>query len=349
MNLQRLTKQLDKITRRHGPLGPPTVHLNAPRLGIEFRYGDQDTPFHAASVGKLATATLIAQLVDEGRISPDTPITRLLPTDELRGLFVINGEDYAREVTVEQLATHTSGVADYFEGKAIGSPPLIELALSEPDRFWTPSDLLNFSRDRQRPFARPGARFHYSDTGYILLGRIIEELQGTDFHDEVHRRIFTPLDMQNSFFAFRTRPASGHSTMQPLWLGTTDISTFTSVSCDWSGGGIAFTADDLATFTRALFAGNLVSPASRDWMTEQRNRFRLGLRYGAGTMEVRFGEFFFPFRSLPRLVGHIGILAAHAFYDPVHDTTVVLNFGSTKQMGTSFRVLTMIEQHLARS
>ena len=71
-------------------------------------------------------------------------------------------------------------------------------------------------------------------------------------------------------------------------------------------------------------------------------------RYGAGMMQVRF-EGFSPFlRSLPRPIGHIGILATHVFHDPVHDAEIVLNFGSTREMVRSFGTLIEIERALQR-
>ena len=81
-----------------------------------------------------------------------------------------------------------------------------ELVLAEPDRFWTPADLLDFSRRRQRPVGRPGERFAYSDTGYILLGRVLEQATGRAFHELLHERILTPLGMRDSALLFYSRP-----------------------------------------------------------------------------------------------------------------------------------------------
>ncbi|RXZ46888.1 serine hydrolase domain-containing protein, partial [Agromyces binzhouensis] len=203
----RLDRHLARTTRRRGELGPPQVAVRAPALGIDYRFGDADARFHVASVGKLATATLVAQLVERGALAFDTPVAELLPRDEVAGLFVTNpATDAGGGATVEHLLTHTAGVADYFDGPVTAGPRLRELVLAEPDRTWTPADLIAFSRERQRPVGRPGERFRYSDTGFVLLGRIVEESTGRRFHEVLHERIFRPLGMGDSALLFHSVP-----------------------------------------------------------------------------------------------------------------------------------------------
>lgn len=162
----RLTCHLDTVTRRRGDRGAPQVLVSAP--GLDVTYGDAELPFHVASIGKLATAVLVMQLVDAGKITLGTPATDLLPPGTLDGLVT---PDRIPTTTVGQLLAHEGGVADYFEGPVTSGPTFLSLVLDEPDRFWTPDDLLDFSRRFQTP-VRPG--FTYSDTGYVLLGRVLE-------------------------------------------------------------------------------------------------------------------------------------------------------------------------------
>lgn len=362
----RLDRHLDRVTARRGILGAPQVAVWAPRLGLDHRYGDRSQRFHVASVGKTFTATLVMQLVESGAFALDTPVSALLPRDEFEGLFDTTGTtDAAGGATVHQLLTHTSGVADYFEGRVTSGRPMRELVVAEPDRFWTPADLLEFSRRRQRPVGRPGERFAYSDTGYILLGRILEQASGRAFHELLHERILTPLGMGDSALLFHSVPAHDsvpaddrvgeHGGVDatlgiaPLRLGRVEASTFRSLSCDWAGGGIVSTPDDLLAFGSALHGGRLLSPESLAYLAEPRNRFHVGIRYGAGLMQVRFDGFSPFLRTLPRPVGHIGVLATHLFHDPVHDAHIVMNFASTREMSRSFRTLIFIEQALQRA
>lgn len=378
----RLDRHLDRVTARRGILGAPQVAVSAPGLGIHHRYGDRAGRFHVASVGKLFTATLAMQLVEARAFDVDTPVSALLPRDELEGLFDAHGTaDVAGGATVHHLLTHTAGVADYFDGRVVSGRRVRELVLDEPDRFWSPADLLDFTRRHQRPVGRPGERFAYSDTGYILLGSLIEQATGRAFHELLHERILTPLGMRDSALLFHSRPANDEAIpatpnaataanagdaanadnaatvaptatelrIAPFRLGRHEVSTFRSLSCDWAGGGIVSTPDDLVAFGSALHGGRIITPESLAYLAEPRNRFHVGIRYGAGMMQVRF-EGFSPFlRGLPRPTGHIGVLATHLFHDPVHDAVIVLNFASTREMTRSFRTLIRIEQELQRA
>ena len=367
----RLERHLARVTARRGILGAPQVAVSAPALGIDHRFGERAGRFHVASIGKHFTATLVMQAVEAGAFTPETPVSALLPRDELEGLFETEGHaDVAAGATVHDLLTHTAGVADYFEGPVTSGRPMQELVLAEPDRFWTPVDLLDFSRRHQRPVGRPGERFAYSDTGYILLGRVLEEITRRAFHELLHERILTPLGMRDTALLFysvptndlaaaapTSAPTAADTTVStaaalriaPFRLGRHEVSTLRSVSCDWAGGGIVSTPDDLLTFSAALHRGELITPASLAFLAEPRNRFRSGIRYGAGTMEVRFEGFMPLLRGMPRPVGHIGNLATHLFHDPVHDADIVLNFASTREMVRSFRTLITIEQELQRA
>lgn len=359
----RLDRHLDRVTVRRGALGAPQVAVRAPQLGIDYRFGDPAIRFHGASVGKLLTATLVMQAVETGAFEVDTPLTALVPHDELAGLFDTTGStDAAGGATVHHLLTHTAGVADYFEGPVMTGPTMLDLVVDEPDRFWTPRDLLDFSRERQRPVGRPGRRFRYSDTGYILLGRVLEEATGRAFHDLLHDRVFDPVGMADSSLMFSSRCARdggpalpldpgplGGAVIAPVRLGRHEVTKHRSLSCDWAGGGVVTTPPDLLAFSEALHHGRLIDPEHVAYLAEPRNRFRPGIRYGAGTMEVRF-EGLSPFlRGMPRPLGHIGILATHVFHDPVHDAEIAMNFGSTREMVRSFRTLVEVERALQRA
>ncbi|GLI26751.1 serine hydrolase [Agromyces rhizosphaerae] len=349
----RLSKAVAQHARDDSGPGTPQVAVRAERLGIDARVGDPRGRFHVASVGKLFTATIAMQLAERGDLDLDAPLTSLLPANELAGLFTVRGTDHAAAATTRQLLAHTSGVADYFEDRVTDGPRLNRLLVDEPDRTWTPGDLLAVTRERQHPVALPGVKFHYSDTGYVLLGRILEERTGTAFHDLLHERLFTPLGMDDTFLPYRSRaandgdgPVDVDPGILPVRLGRTDIAGFRSLTIDWAGGGVASTPDDLLAFSEALHGGRLLSPASLEAMTTMQHRFRPGIHYGTGIMQLRFGEFSPFLRGYPRPVGHTGILATHVFHDPVHDAHLVVNFGATTAMRRSVLAIIAIERML---
>jgi len=330
--------------RRHGMPSPQAL-VRAP--GLEFAWGERAQRFHGASIAKAMTATLTLRLAERSALDLDAPITRLLPEREWDGLFVLDGVDRAGKVTPAHLLSHTSGVADYFEGRTETGPPLAKLVAAEPARTWTPADLLAFSRERQRPVAAPGRRFSYSDTGYVLLGRIIEEAGGATLGAQLHQEVFGPAGMGDSCLLFHTLPGGAVSIrpdsaeeldIAPLWLGRDEVSRAASLSCDWGGGGVVSTLDDLVRFTTAWRSGELIGADSRARMTDAQHRFRPGIRYGTGMMQLRYDGFSPFLRGMPRTVGHLGVSATHLFVDPERDLHIALNFHSTREMLRSFRV-----------
>lgn len=354
LNPRQAASQLDRYfagVQAKGTPRPLQIRVFAPKLGLDYAFPADSTnrPFHTASIGKMFTAALVLMLADAGELSLGDPICRFFSPAELDGLFVYRGVDYARQVTVEHLLGHTSGAADYFEGKTRSGEPFTAGVLKNPRVRWTPQALIDFTRRNQAAVGAPGQVFNYSDTGYILLGLLIEKVTGRPFHENLHNTIFRPLDMRDSYLMFYSQPLNpAPKPLEKIWFNRVEISGFESLSCDWAGGGIVSTPDDLLKFNQALRAGRLARPETLGLMDAARRRFRPGIHYGLGMMEIRFSEFFFLLRGLPRLKGHIGILATHLFYDPDHEAHIVMNFGDTGRMAASFQALIQIVSALKR-
>ncbi|WP_127818350.1 serine hydrolase domain-containing protein [Microbacterium sp. CPCC 204701] len=353
-----MARAVAPVDRSRAARGLPPGQILVQTPGFEFVSGDRARPFHAASAGKSMTATLAFALAEERRLDLDAPITRVLPAADWRGLFVRGGRDGAAEVTTRRLLTHTSGTADYFGGRTTGGPSFARLLQREPDRLWTPADLLAFSRDHQRAIAAPGARFAYSDTGYVLLARVVEETGGATLGAQLHERIFAPAGMADSCLLFHTVPGgrassaadpAGELGIGPLVLGRQELSRARALSCDWGGGGIVTTLDDLSRFWTSWGAGAFVGDASRSAMGAAQHRFRPGIRYGAGLMQVRYDGFSPFLRGLPRPVGHLGVTSVHSFTVPELGLRLVMNLHSTREMVRSFRLHVRLVQLLARA
>lgn len=323
--------------------------MNLPELGIRYSYSSTipDQRFHSASVGKLMTSTLVFMAIEKGLITLDTPVKSILEPGMLDGLFVVDGQDFQEEVTVKHLLGHMSGVNDYFEGKTADGILFTEEIIKNPDFFWTPKALLDFTRNRQKPVARPGEKFLYSDTGYILLGLIVEAVLKTPFHEALDTHIFKPAGMQETDLCFYSEGFDQRK-LAPLYLNGVDIHIFRSLSCDFSGGGLSTTSDDLLKFLNHLQNQRLISQQSLDQMAEFDKVFLRGIHYGTGMMQIRFEEFFFLLKSLPRLQGHLGVTGVHAWYDPATKGAFVLNVGNTKDMAKSFKLLISILQLVQR-
>ncbi len=323
------------------------VLVDAPQKDINLKYAvgiskgqsiQTDQPFHVASVGKLFTATLIGHLVDQGKLNLNDPINLYLEKSMLENLFVYQGVDYQDKVTINHLLSHSSGVADYF---ALEDNGLMETLYQTPDKFYTPQELVQYTREHQSAYFAPGEGYHYSDTGYILLGLIIESITGKSFHKNLHEVIFDPLEMKDTFLLFYSEPLNGKRPIAEAWVNGHEVSENQSVSIDWAGGGVVSTLDDLAIYIRALYQGKLISLQTLDAMNKFDYEFMRGIAYGYGFMQMQFEKFMPTLGFLPRMSGHMGVLGTQLFYNRETDMVYVSSFGSTD--ATAASVQTMIQ------
>lgn len=319
----------------------PLVLVEGP--GGRYAFGDANKGFHVASVGKVFTAVLAGRLIERGLLSWDSLLKDWFSREELAGLFTWKGVDYQGEVSLNQLVSHHSGVADATGDKGKDGKNYLQIMLARPDQFVEPWDLVNFTREQQRPFGPPGT-YHYSDTGYNLLGIILERVDGRPFHQQLHEEIFTPLGMSRSYMALRSQPEDKEALkdFQDLYVNGVKASGFKSLSMDWAGGGVISTPEDMLRFQKALYGGELISMPLLERMQQPLARFRRGIHNGAGFMEIRFGEFFFLLKNLPKLRGHIGILSTHLHYDRESKTHYIMSYADTRRMSHSFQRLALL-------
>jgi D-alanyl-D-alanine carboxypeptidase len=202
--------------------------------------------FRAGSVTKTFVSTVVLQLAGEGRLSLADTVERWLP-----GL-VPNGQ----AITIGQLLNHTSGLFDYTQDRAV-LRPYVRGHL----RFvWAPRALVGRANAHPPLFA-PGAGWSYSNTGYILLGLIVEAAAADSLPAELQQRVFRPLGLRHTTFdsAPRITGRHAHGYLAPGKRPARDVSVF-SPSFAWAAGALVSTADDLARFYRALLGGRLLRP-----------------------------------------------------------------------------------------
>ena len=229
--------------------------------------------FRVGSVTKTFVSTVVLQLAGEGRLSLDDTVERWLP-----GL-VPNGQG----ITIRQLLNHTSGLFDYTQDRAVLKPYLRgHLTVARAPR------TLVARATAHPPLFAPGVRWSYSNTGYILLGLIVEAAVGDSLGAQLQQRIFTPLDLRRT--TFDTSPhISGPHAHGYLAIGkrrARDVSVF-SPSFAWAAGAIVSTADDLARFYRALLQGRLLRPDLLGAMKTTVSMGAPGESYGLGLWKTR--------------------------------------------------------------
>jgi D-alanyl-D-alanine carboxypeptidase len=236
--------------------------------------------FRIGSITKSFVATVVLQLVGEGRLRLDDTVERWLP-----GL-VPNGA----AITVDHLLHHASGLFDYVrDGDTTALAPY---AADDWAHVWTPQELVAIATAHPPRFA-PGTSWSYSNTGYVVLGLIIEAVTGHRASSEVTRRVIWPLGLWRTSFPTSDADIAGahlhgYLTGFPGDDGqsiTKDVTVF-GPSLFWTAGGIISTADDLARFYRALLSGRLLAPAQ---MTVLKYPIHLNgqFEYGAGIEHVQ--------------------------------------------------------------
>jgi D-alanyl-D-alanine carboxypeptidase len=227
--------------------------------------------FRIGSTTKTFVATVVLQLVGERRVALDQPVRRWLP-------------DIDDRITLRHLLQHTSGLINYTNTREFrdlyGTADAIA-ALR--DRTWTPQELLAFTTGQPGLF-EPGSSWTYSNTNYILLALVVEQVTGNHYATEIARRILRPLGLRATELPGASpRIAGPHSHgYLPSEHGPVDITMF-NPSITGASGEMLSTTADLNRFYRALMTGRLLPPSQLGqmrtaWPTGRRYDYGLGLQ-----------------------------------------------------------------------
>ncbi|WP_380284122.1 serine hydrolase domain-containing protein [Kitasatospora purpeofusca] len=243
---------------------------------------DPDGRFRIGSLTKMFTATVVLQLVGEGRVRLDDPVSAYLPG------VVPGGE----RITVRQLLDHTSGLFSYTDDQRF-VPRTAEgveaWAATGRWRTWTAEEIVA-DAVAHPPYFAPGASWHYSNTNYLLAGMIIQKSTGRTWNQEVERRIIRPLGLRQTSMPVSSPLITGpHAHLYTqLPGGPVDTTLINPSAGGAAGAGISSTAD-LARFHAALFGGRLLRPAELAAMKATVDTGVPGYRYGLGVGSVDLG------------------------------------------------------------
>jgi CubicO group peptidase (beta-lactamase class C family) len=327
-------------SERHG------IHWTMARGRTDGVPANPEQPYHTASIGKSFTGVIVAKLVEEGKVSFDDPIATYLPEALIKELHVYKGRDYSREITVGQLVSNTSGLPDYYEEKRRGSKSFLEMVLDEPARFWTPEETIEWSRTQLRPHFAPGKGCHYTNTGFNLLGLLIERVTSKPYHEALHDHIFTPLGMARSYLSHFSEPAA-RSPLPVASLNslgrTINVEHYRSFSSIYASGQTVSTSEELLRFMKALVGGELVSSEMLERMQQWRRQW-IGVDYGYGLMRLRP----VPFARKYHAWGHLGSIGSFMLYNPTLDVYLVGNFNKTAYQMKTIRFVYQTMTSLAK-
>jgi D-alanyl-D-alanine carboxypeptidase len=274
----------------------------------------KNTPIYIASITKLYTATAIMRLYEQGALSLDDQIAKYLPEGFIRGIHVYQGKDYSREITIQQLLSHTSGIADYYAEKPKGGKSLFELFLEEPERSWTVDETIERARKDLKPNFPPGTDTSYSDTNFQLLGKIIEAVTGKPLHIVYNDFFFRPLGLKHTWLIGRSQPQVASSAKPAdVFYKDMNITKTRSNGAYWADGGIVSTAEEMVIFLKALNEGRIIKGDTLQLMHNW-HKLHFPLQYGYGTMYVKFPRFMNMVMKVPPLWGHSGSTGSFLYY-----------------------------------
>jgi D-alanyl-D-alanine carboxypeptidase len=288
----KLQKALDSARKSQGAKGVSAVVITTNGLwqgtsGLsDPRTTNSIQPqmhFDIASNTKMFVAALLLQLAEEGQLTLDDPISRWLP----------DYPNVTNTITLRQFLNHTSGVFDLFENPALWRQD-IEMSyrsmLGDHTKHYTPAEALAYVK---RPYFAPGKGWHYSNSGYILLGLIAEAVTQRLIASEIRARFLEPLQLRSPYLRIG-EPATrelAHPFSDVDGVGGLDdmsaLPTTGMYSLAWAAGGMFSTALDLARWVRALYGGAVLRPDSlaqmTQWVPYNTSPFP---GYGLGTMRL---------------------------------------------------------------
>jgi len=217
------------------------------------------TKFRLGSITKQFTAASILLLEERGKLKVEDPVKKYMP----------DAPAAWDKVTIFHLLTHTSGIPSFT------SFPDLE---SKETQTMTPQQLVDWFRDKPLEF-EPGTKWNYSNSGYVLLGYLIEKISGQSYADFVQQNIFTPLGMKDSGYdsnsALIEHRAAGYS---PGKDGPQNAG-FVNMTVPLSAGGLYSTTEDLLRWEEGLFGGKVLKPESLAKMTTP---FKQDYAFGLG-------------------------------------------------------------------
>jgi len=229
-----------------------------------------ENPLRIASNTKTYVATSVLRLWEERRLGLDDPIARHLPADFVE---LLRGDGYRPEdITIRHLLTHTAGLYDYAD-RVIYTDRII----ADRTHRWTRREQLQAAVEWGDPVARPGEVYSYSDTAYILLGSILEQVTGDPMPTAVRDLVgYARLGLTSTWFeTLEPRPIHVPTTAHQF-TGDVDAATIDASTDLYGGGGIVTTVPELGRFTHALFTGQVYThPHTLDTMLTTIDDLRL--------------------------------------------------------------------------
>ncbi len=219
-----------------------------------------ETKFRIGSITKQFTAAAILQLQEAGKLSVDDPVSK----------YYTDSPPAWSSITLRQLLTHTSGIPEYFAGPDVAREERLP---------HTPEQMIKLFRDKPLQFepGKPNTEYPYSNSGYILLGYIVEKVSGQSYADYLQQHIFDPLGMKGTGTDDPVNILPGRAAGYGRENGSWRNAVFYDPSFSYAAGALYSTIDDLLIWGQALDTGRVLQPESAKAMfTDQGHHYGFG-------------------------------------------------------------------------
>jgi D-alanyl-D-alanine carboxypeptidase len=255
----RLQDALRQFARQHPSFPGVVLAVRSPHVAWTGAAGfaslgsdrplDPNAPFRIASVTKTFVSAATLRLVEAGRLDLDAPASRYLSA---RSIALLRRGGYAvGRITVRELLSHTAGLYDY-----ASDPAYQTFVLAHGRHQWTRAEQLRFATTHGKPLAAPGLEFHYSDTGFILLGEILKRGTGHNLAVSLRQLLrFQRLGLRATYLESLEPSVGPPRTHQ--YYKQIDATGFDPSFDLYGGGGLVSTVDDLVRFYQALLRGRV--------------------------------------------------------------------------------------------
>jgi CubicO group peptidase (beta-lactamase class C family) len=263
----RLDQLFDRLAEKNKAMGSLTVAkdgkvLYSRAIGFsqisrtEKKPSSAATKYRIGSVTKMFTATMIFQLVEEGKLKPTDTLDKFFPQ-------IPN----ANKITIEQMLAHRSGVYDFTRAREFRSWKM---------NAKTKDEMIAIIAEG-KPVFEPGEKTEYSNSGFLLLGYIVEKVGGKPYQNLLKERITSKIGLKDTYLGTGKTEDAKNESFSFNYIGDWKQETETDLSIPGGAGAIVSTPSDLAKFIQALFDGKLVSQQILNQMKPTKDEYGLGI------------------------------------------------------------------------
>jgi D-alanyl-D-alanine carboxypeptidase len=260
----KLDQLFDRLLEKNKAMGCITITKNGEVLYTRsFGYAqitetirkpiNENTKFRISSITKTYTAVMVFQLIEEGKLKLNDHLDKFFPQMPNAG-----------KITIAHILSHRSGIADLPIDGSWGKQPR------------TQAEVIS-AIENGNPIFEPDSQHLYSNTGYILLGYIVEKVGGKPYQEALRSRITSKIGLENTYLGIETMNTDNNECLSYMYLGTWKEVPDINFSVSAGAGAIVSTPTDMARFIQALFDLKLVSQNSLDQMKTIRDGEGMGM------------------------------------------------------------------------